>query len=233
MRPVEIVKRGTIVWSDDRARSPCPPQLPQEIIEAIVSALAAACERTMAAWGKRLRIAINGATAHRRGVHLAHVPRPPGRGPRPAVTAGHGRWHAAGGLKFGSVEVAEARFPLHFAGTSSGRTRRRRALRGRRRRRSRARRRDRRAVQVNTAGDGARLGPIGMLGGEAGEPPATRARPARARGPRLQARGDRGAAVLVLEIHAAGGGGWGDPASATWRRRRDRRDGRYAARAAG
>mgnify|MGYP002653953097 CR=1 FL=1 len=25
-----------------------------------------------------------------------------------------GEWHSVGGLKFGSIEVAEVRFPLHF-----------------------------------------------------------------------------------------------------------------------
>ena len=63
MRPVEIVaKRGTIVWSDDWAPvTMSTSHCGQEIIEAVVTALAPACpEQTMAAWGKRLRIALKG-----------------------------------------------------------------------------------------------------------------------------------------------------------------------------
>ena len=54
--------------------------------------------------------------------HMFHARR--GGGASPAgdgwPTAGEGQ--AAGGIKFGSVEVAEVRFPLFFAATSSGRT---------------------------------------------------------------------------------------------------------------
>ena len=82
-----------------------------------------------------------------------------------------GEWHTVGGLKFGSIEVAEARFPLHFRQHefrpgSGGDGQFRGGL----------------GVALdlvletekpasgNTAGDGARHGPCGMLGGEDGEP---------------------------------------------------------------
>ncbi|MEC7574446.1 MAG: hydantoinase B/oxoprolinase family protein, partial [Pseudomonadota bacterium] len=90
----------------------------QEIIEAIVDALASACpERAMAGWGKRFRIAIKGEDP-RNGKpfiwHMFHAR--PGAGASSGGDGWHGsgEWHSAGGLKFGSVEVAETRFPLFF-----------------------------------------------------------------------------------------------------------------------
>src|SRR3546814_16490597 len=46
--------------------------------------------------------------------HLFHAR--PGGGASSGGDGWHnaGEWHSAGGLKFGSVEVAEARFPLFF-----------------------------------------------------------------------------------------------------------------------
>ena len=72
----------------------------------------------MAGWGRRFRIAIQGVDP-RSGRpfiwHLFHAR--PGGGASPAgdgwPTAGEGQ--AAGGIKFGSVEVTEVRFPLFFA----------------------------------------------------------------------------------------------------------------------
>src|SRR6266853_5041881 len=112
-RPLTVVAReGTVVW----ARSPAPVTLctnhcGQEIGEAIIKALARACpERAMAGWGRRFRIAIHGKnpkTGQPFLWHLFHAR--PGGG---ASAAGDGwpsagEWQAAGGIKFGSVEVME------------------------------------------------------------------------------------------------------------------------------
>jgi len=85
----------------------------QEIAEAIIKALAPACpDRAIAGWGRRFRVAIKG-TNPRTGKpfiwHLFHA-RPAAVRP-PRATVGDGRRRpGAGGIKFGSVEVAEARF---------------------------------------------------------------------------------------------------------------------------
>ena len=72
----------------------------------------------MAGWGRRLRIAIKGRDPRNgRGFiwHMFYAR--PGGGGSPGGDGWHsvGEWHSAGGLKFGSVEVAEVRFPLHIA----------------------------------------------------------------------------------------------------------------------
>src|ERR1700686_1915505 len=99
----------------------------QEIIEAIIKALAPACpERAMAGWGRRFRIAIQGRDP-RGDVPGANLPggKPfiwhffqprPGGGLWVAGDGwpGGGEWQAAGGIKFGSLEVTEVRFPLFF-----------------------------------------------------------------------------------------------------------------------
>ncbi|HWM77860.1 MAG TPA: hydantoinase B/oxoprolinase family protein, partial [Methylomirabilota bacterium] len=120
-RPVEIkAKQGTIVW-------PYPPapvtlatnHCAQEIAEAVIKALAGACpDRALAGWSRRFRIAISGKNPRANGrPFIWHLF--PARGGGGASSAGDG-WEtagegqAAGGIKFGSVEVAEARFPLTF-----------------------------------------------------------------------------------------------------------------------
>jgi N-methylhydantoinase B len=218
-RPLSVVAReGTVVW----ANSPGPVTLctnhcGQEIGEAIIKALAKACpERTMAGWGRRFRIAIQGKhpkTGQPFIWHLFHAR--PGGG---ASSAGDGwpaagEWQAAGGIKFGSIEVMEARFPLFFrrhefrpdsggAGQYRGGPGSVLEL----------------VVEVsetalaNTAGDGARHGACGLEGGEDGLPHRYK----------LQSRGhDRilktkelGIPVQpgdIFFIESAGGGGWGKP----------------------
>ena len=123
-RPLTVIaKPGTVVW----AKPGAPVTLAtnhcgQEIIEAIVKALAPACpERAMAGWGRRFRIAIQGKDPR------ADIPggKPfiwhffqarPGGGASVAGDGwpGAGEWQAAGGIKFGSLEVTEVRFPLFF-----------------------------------------------------------------------------------------------------------------------
>ncbi|HVB16222.1 MAG TPA: hydantoinase B/oxoprolinase family protein [Stellaceae bacterium] len=220
-RPIELIaKPGTIVWADEGLPlTLCTSHCGQEIIEAIVKALAPACpERAMAGWGRRFRIAIQGRDPRNQRPFLWHFFQGrPGGGASSAGDGwpGAGEWHSAGGIKFGSLEVTEARFPLffkthefrpdsggtgHFRGGPGG------------------------IVEMivetaepaigNTAGEGTRHGACGILSGEDGmthrytlhsgnEEP----RPIKTKETGILIRpGDR----LVLE--SGGGGGWGDPA---------------------
>ena len=220
-RPVSVIAReGTVVWPKPGAPvTLCTNHCGQEIIEAIVKALAPACpERVMAGWGRRFRIAIQGVDP-RSGKsfiwHMFHAR--PGGG---ASIAGDGwpaagEWQAAGGIKFGSLEVAEVRFPLFF---------RRHEFRpdsgGDGRFRGGPGAELEMAVEVaepavaNTAGDGVRHGACGMLGGEDGAPhryvlkSAGRAdRPLRTKEVGIPIRpGD------VIDVRSGGGGGYGPPA---------------------
>jgi N-methylhydantoinase B len=122
-----IAKPGTVVWANPGmpvtlATNHCG----QEIMEAIIKALAPACpDRAMAGWGRRFRIAIQGRDP--RATTPGDIPggKPfiwhffqarPGGGASPAGDGwpGAGEWQAAGGIKFGSLEVTEMRFPLFF-----------------------------------------------------------------------------------------------------------------------
>ena len=235
MRPVTmLLKPGTITYPNPGAPvTMSTSHCAQEIIESVVKALSPACpERTMAGWGRRLRIAIKGRDPRNdRGFiwHMFHAR--PGAGASAGGDGWHntGEWHSAGGLKFGSVEVVEVRFPLFFARhefrpNSGG---------------------DGKYVGgagvdleftleteedcvANTAGDGVRYGPCGMLGGEDGLPHRYLLRPPGGRA-RLLGSKQEGIPVTAgstFEVHSAGGGGWGDPlARDAGVRRRDRRDG--------
>ncbi len=222
MRPIEIVaQEGTVVWARPGApvcmsTSHCS----QDIVEAIVDALEDACpERTMAGWGKRLRIAIKGEdprTGREFIWHMFHAR--PGAGASSGGDGWHGagEWHTAGGLKFGSIEVAEVRFPLLFkshefransggegmfrGGTGSKLTF--------------VLETDKPAV-ANTAGEGTRHGAIGRNGGGDGACHRYRLRPPKGR-PRDLASKVEGMPVparSVFEILSGGGGGWGDPSA--------------------
>ncbi|MGH7279723.1 MAG: hydantoinase B/oxoprolinase family protein, partial [Candidatus Rokuibacteriota bacterium] len=119
-RPVTVIaKEGTIVW-------PFPPapvtlatnHCAQDIAEAIIKALAPACpERVLAGWGRRFRIALKGVNPRTKRPFIWHMFH--ARGGGGASVAGDG-WETAGegqaavGIKFGSIEVAEVRFPLTF-----------------------------------------------------------------------------------------------------------------------
>lgn len=235
LRPLNIVAReGSVVWASPGApvtlsTSHCA----QEVIEAVVKALAPACpDRAMAGWGRRFRIAIKGEDP-RSGKpfiwHLFHAR--PGGGASPGGDGWHGvgEWHSTGGLKFGSVEVAEVRFPLFFARhefrPNSGGNGRYVGGAGV----------DLDLVvetagpcRANTAGDGARHGACGLLGGEDGAPhhyvmhaPGHRARilPTKQEGIDVPA-GTR------FEVHSGGGGGWGPPEERMREaRKRDRSNG--------
>src|SRR5689334_13912167 len=220
-RPVTVIaKEGTVVW----AKPGAPVTLAtnhcgQEIIEAIIKALAPSCpDRAMAGWGRRFRIAIQGQDPRRNRPFIWHFFQArPGGGASSAGDGwpGGGEWQAAGGIKFGSLEVTEVRFPLffkthEFRPDSGGAGQYRGGPGG--------------IVEMivetaepalgNTAGGGVRHGACGVLGGEDGLPHRytlysgnNEPRAIRTKETGLTIRpGDR----LVLE--SGGGGGWGDPA---------------------
>ncbi len=172
----------------------------------------------MGGWGRRLRIAIDGIDPRtgRRFIWHMFQARPGGGG----SVAGDGfstigEWHSAGGIKFGSIEVAETRFPLlfethefrpgsagdgMFRGGTGGAMRLRVETAG--------------PARANTAGDGIRHGARGMLGGADGAshdytlllPDGT---------PRKLASKETGVVVpsgSVVHVLSGGGGGYGDPA---------------------
>src|SRR5262249_32332235 len=151
----------------------------QEILEAIIKALAPACpDRAMAGWGRRFRIAIQGKDPR------AEVPggKPfiwhffqarPGGGGSPVGVGwpGAGEWQGAGGINSASLKVPEVRFPLffrrhEFRPDSGGPGQYRGGPGG--------------VVEMvvetaapavgNTAGDGVRYGACGILGGADGGP---------------------------------------------------------------
>ena len=221
LRALKVVaKQGTIVWADPgHPVTLCTSHPSNEIVEAIVKALSASCpDRAMAGWSRRFRIAIQGEDPRTGRNFIWHMFQArPGGG---ASSGGDGwssigEWHTVGGIKFGSIEIAEVRFPLHFrhhefrAG-SGGDGQFRGGL----------------GVALdlvletakpalaNTAGDGARYGPCGMLGGEDGVPHDYRLISAD-RAPRVLRTKEVGIEILpgdCLEIRSSGGGGWGPPA---------------------
>jgi N-methylhydantoinase B len=221
LRPLKVIARqGTVVWADPgRPVTLCTSHPSNEIVEAIVKALSASCpDRAMAGWGRRFRIAIQGEDPRTGRNFIWHMFQArPGGG---ASSGGDGwssigEWHSVGGIKFGSIEVAEARFPLHFAHheyrTGSGGDGQFRGGLGV-------------ALDLvlktakpalaNTAGDGARHAPCGMLGGEDGVPHDYRLISAD-RPPRRLRTKEVGIEILpgdCLEIRSSGGGGWGAPA---------------------
>jgi N-methylhydantoinase B len=145
----------------------------------------------------------------------------PGSGASPAgdgwSTAGE--WHSVGGIKFGSIEVTEARFPLlfethEFRPGSGGDGQYRGGL---------GTTMDLK-VEVpgyaHTAGEGVRHGAAGILGGQDGLPHDYRLVSETGSVPlKTKEYGIHIGAGDRLEIRSGGGGGWGDPAK---RRPQDR-----------
>src|SRR5436305_428384 len=235
LRPLTVIaKQGTIVWADPgRPVTLCTSHPSNEIVEAIVKSLSASCPaRVMAGVGRRFRIAIQGEDPRNGRNFIWHMFQArPGGG---ASSGGDGwssigEWHTVGGIKFGSIEVAEVRFPLHFRHhefrVGSGGDGQFRGGLGV-------------ALDLvletakpglgNTAGDGARYGPCGMLGGEDGVPHDYRLISA-GRAPRTLRTKEVGIQLLPgdwLEVRSSGGGGWGPPARRLPRaRQRDREQG--------
>jgi N-methylhydantoinase B len=219
-RPIKVIaKEGTIVW----AREGAPVTLAtnhcgQEIIEAIIRAIAPACpDRAMAGWGRRFRIAIQGRDPRRNRPFIWHLFQArPGGGASPVGDGwpGGGEWQAAGGIKFGSLEVTEVRFPLFFRRhefrPDSGGDGQYRGGPGC-------------VAEIvveidetalgNTAGDGVRHGACGILGGEDGAPHHYVLRSAGR--PEREIKTKEVGLVIrpgdVLHVESGGGGGWGDP----------------------
>ena len=220
-RPIEIIaKEGTIVLPREGAPvTMCTSHCSNEIVEAVVKALANACpDRAMGGWGRRFRVAIKGRDKRRPDRsfvwHLFHA-RPGGGGSsRGDGWSTAGEWHSAGGLKFGSVEMAEARFPLYFEKHefrpgSAGEGTYRGGLGGELVLRLET---DGPAV-ANTAGDGVRYGAAGMLGGKDAAPHHYTLDRADGTSRDLKTKevGIPLAPGDVLHVRAGGGGGWGPP----------------------
>jgi N-methylhydantoinase B len=220
LRPLKVVARqGTIVWADPGLPvTLCTSHPSNEIVEAVIKALAGSCpDRVMAGWGRRFRIAVKGENPNTgRGFiwHLFHARPGGGASPGGDGWSSIGEWHSVGGLKFGSVEVAEARFPLHFRRhefleNSGGDGQFRGGL----------------GVALdlvfettkpalgNTAGEGTRHGSAGMLGGEDSKPHRYRLL-SEGKAPRELRTKETGIEILpgdCLEVRSAGGGGFGPP----------------------
>jgi N-methylhydantoinase B len=220
LRPLKVVARqGTIVWADPGLPvTLCTSHPSNEIVEAVIKALAGSCpDRVMAGWGRRFRIAVKGENpATGRGFiwHLFHARPGGGASPGGDGWSSIGEWHSVGGLKFGSVEVAEARFPLHFRRhefleNSGGDGQFRGGL----------------GVALdlvfettkpalgNTAGEGTRHGSAGMLGGKDSRPHHYRLL-SKGKAPRELRTKETGIEILpgdCLEVRSAGGGGFGPP----------------------
>ena len=222
-RPVTVkARQGSVVW-------PYPPapvtlatnHCAQEIAEAVIKALAKSCpERVLAGWSRRFRIAITGVNPRTKRPFIWHLFHARGGGGACAAgdgweTAGEGQ--AAGGIKFGSVEVAETRFPLfferhEFRPDSPGDGRHRGGVGSLLTLKVETTEEGR----ANTAGDGVRHPSYGILGGKDGLPHRYRMI-ARGRTRFLKTK-EVGVSVLpgtVFLVESAGGGGYGDP------RRRD------------
>ena len=234
-RPLSVkLKEGTIVWPREGAPvTLCTNHCGQEIMEAIIKALApAAPARAMAGWGRRFRIAIQGTDPRTEKPFIWHLFQSrPGGGASVAGDGwpGAGEWQAAGGIKFGSIEVHEVRFPLffrrhEFRPDSGGDGQFRGGPGGELEL----------AIETatpavgNTAGDGIKYGACGMNGGQDGRPHdywlSSAGRPDR----KLKTK-EVGVVIRpgdVLHANSGGGGGWGSPASrAAEDRAADRRSG--------
>ncbi|WP_439360311.1 hydantoinase B/oxoprolinase family protein [Bradyrhizobium sp. DASA03007] len=220
LRPLTVLaKQGTIVWADPgRPVTLCTSHPSNEIVEAVIKALSASCpDRAMGGWSRRFRIAVQGEDPRTGRSFIWHMfqARPGGgASSRGDGWSSIGEWHTVGGLKFGSIEVAEARFPLHFRHheyrpNSGGDGQFRGGL----------------GVELhlifetskpalgNTAGDGARHGACGMLGGKDGAPHHYRLLSAD-RPPHVLRTKEVGIEIHpgdCLEVRSSGGGGWGPP----------------------
>jgi len=224
-RPLTVrVRQGTVVW-------PFPPapvtlatnHCGQEIGEAVIKALAGACpERAMAGWSRRFRIAIRGQDPRTRRPFIWHMFHARGGGGASAAGDGWpaaGEGQAAGGIKFGSVEVTEVRFPIffqrhEFRPNSGGAGQ----FRGGAGSVMEMRMEIAEPARANTAGDGVRHAPYGLRGGGDGLTHRYRLLSrGRSRSLRTRALRTKEVAIVVQPgdvffVESAGGGGYGDPA---------------------
>jgi N-methylhydantoinase B len=223
-RPLTVIaKAGTVVWANPPAPlTLCTSHCAQEIADSVIKALAPACpDRVLAGWGRRFRIAIQGKDPRSRRPFIWHMFHArPGGGASPAgdgwPTAGEG--HTVGGIKFGSVEVTEVRFPLFFARhefrPDSGGDGQYRGGPGSV---LELHVKIAESARANTAGDGMRHAPYGILGGRDGWPHRYRLRSRGRRDRRLRTK-EVGIVVRpgdMFLIESAGGGGYGDPRQRT------------------
>ena len=169
----------------------------------------------MAGWGRRFRIAIQGENPRNGRNFIWHMFQArPGGGASSAGDGwpGAGEWQAAGGMKFGSLEVTEVRFPLFFRShefrPGSGGDGRFRGGPGCTMDL---------VVEIdkpakgNTAGDGVRHGACGLMGGVDGLPHRYVLR-SRGRPERVLKTKEVGIEIRpgdVIHVDSGGGGGWG------------------------
>jgi N-methylhydantoinase B len=220
-RPLTVLARpGTVVWAEPPAPlTLCTNHCAQEIMEAMIRALAPACpDRAMAGWGRRFRVAIQGEDPRSGRPFIWHMFQArPGGGASPAGDGWPtiGEWQAAGGIKFGSLEVTEVRFPLFFRRhefrlDSGGDGQHRGGVGASMELRIEVGR----PARANTAGDGVRHGACGLFGGADGLPHRYVLR-SRGRPDRVLRTKEVGIEVRpgdVLLVESGGGGGWGPPA---------------------
>jgi len=221
-RPLTVVaKPGTVVWAHPGAPvTMCTSHCSNEIVEAIIVALSQSCpERAMGGWGRRLRIALEGADPRTGKRFIWHMfqARPGGGG---SINGDGfstiGEWHSAGGIKFGSIEVAETRFPLvfehhEFRAGSAGEGKFRGGTGGE----LSLRIETDGPARANLAGEGIVHGARGMLGGRDGKPHdytllAPNVAPRKLKSKEVGVPVPSGSVIHVL---SGGGGGYGDPAA--------------------
>ncbi|UOM32683.1 hydantoinase B/oxoprolinase family protein [Acuticoccus sp. I52.16.1] len=225
------LRHGSLVHPTDDAPVTLSTSHPSnEVVEAIVRALQHACpERCTGGWSRRFRMSITGENPRngRKFIwHLFHARPGGGASPKGDGWPGAGEWHSVGGIKFGSIEVSEARFPLVFErhefrpgsggdGEYRGGVGCELDLR----------------VEVpgyaHTAGEGVRHGSAGIAGGRDGAPHDYRlVTGEREESLRTKQFGVEIAPGSLVRVRSAGGGGWGDPEKRTdAARTRDAREG--------
>lgn len=193
----------------------------QEIAEAIIKALAGACpDRVFAGCGRRFRIALKGnnpRTDKQFIWHMFHARPGSGASAQAQGWSGCTELSSAGALKFGSIEVAENRFPFlfeehEFRPDSAGRGRNRGGCGSI----LKLRIETEDEVIANTAGDGIVTGGYGIMGGEDGMPHSYHLVAAHSGERRFLKTKEVGIRIRggdVLEILSAGGGGYGSAAA--------------------
>lgn len=210
------LKPGTIVHPLEGAPVTMSTTHPaNEIVEAITRALEAACpERCTGGWSRRFRMSVTGKNPRNGRTfvwHLFHAR--PGGGASAAGDgwSGAGEWHSVGGIKFGSIEVTEARFPLFFEThefrPGSGGAGKYRGGLG-----SALDLRVEVPAYAHTAGEGIRHGAAGIAGGQDGTPHDYRMETSQGEMP-LHTK-QFGIAIpegTLFRIRSGGGGGWGNP----------------------